>query len=817
VRAEAASFRGPSNALERGIELVRAFLFGGNTVARVGILVLLVGVTLLLKYAAEHSLFPIELRMASAGVIGLALVIVGLRLRSVRAGFARTLQGGGIAAMYLVVFFSFRTYALLPPSLAFGLLVAIAASSAVLAVVQDAMALVVIGQIGGFLAPILASTGGGSHVALFSYYLVLNCAVFGIALYRAWRPLNLIGFVFTFAIGTTWGVTRYVPEHFASTEPFLIAFFLLYLAISVVFALRHEAHGFVDGTLVFGTPLAFLALQLALVREIPFAMAYTALGLAALYVALARILHRRAPEALRAMIEAFLALGVGFGTLAIPYGLDNAGLTSATWAIEGAGLYWIGVRQQRWLSRAAGVVLQGLAGIALAMHVADGAHSVGLPIVNTRMLAASFMCFGALFIAHQAHKHRARVFGWEASLLQALVGWGLLFFLTLALAEIDDHVATALRPGARIALLGGTGIALELAGAKLDTNSIRYPASATIALLAPFALYWEYDVHAHLLSHGGWFGWPIYFACMWLTLRRLVPSAPPPFAELHPLALVGCALFLALQLYRLTLDQAGLGRDWAHAAFGVGAIATLAFVTLAGPKRLWPFEQQRERYLGVGAFTLCAGIALWSLAFNLDARGSSAPLSYMPVVNPVDLTQLLGCAAIVAWRRAYVRAALRSLPGDLLAAVPVLLACLGFLWFNALLARSVHQLAQVSFSPYALWRSVALQVAFSISWTLIALGMTVLASRRKARAIWMAGAVLLGVVVIKLFAIDLARLSTLAKIGTFLVVGMLLLAIGYLAPVPPAIESATPPPQPEPEPPQPGPPAGVERTQEAEP
>jgi uncharacterized membrane protein len=434
------------SAVERAAAAVRAFLLGGNTVARAGILVLLVGVTLLLKYAAEHALFPIELRMASAGLIGLALVVIGLRQRTARPGFARTLQGGGIAAMYLVVFFSFRTYALLPASLAFALLVALAASSAVLAVVQDAMALVIIGQIGGFLAPILASSGGGSHVALFSYYLVLNGAVFGIALFRAWRPLNLIGFVFTFGIGTTWGVTRYLPEHFATTEPFLIAFFLLYVAISVIFALRHEAHGFVDGTLVFGAPLGFLALQLALVHDIPFAMAYSALGLGVLYVALARVLHARAPEALRAMVESFLALGVGFGTLAIPYGFDNAGLTSAAWAIEGAGLYWIGVRQQRWLSRTAGVVLQGLATISLAIHVGNGTAKGGLPILNTRMLAASFLCLSSIFIAHQAYKHRARVFAWEWRPLQALVTWGLLFFLPMGFAEIARASRCSARP-----------------------------------------------------------------------------------------------------------------------------------------------------------------------------------------------------------------------------------------------------------------------------------------------------------------------------------------------------------------------------------
>ena len=49
-----------------------------------------------------------------------------------------------------------------------------------------------------------------------------------------------------------------------------------------------------------------------------------------------------------------------------------------------------------------------------------------------------------------------------------------------------------------------------------------------------------------------------------------------------------------------------------------------------------------------------------------------------------------------------------------------------------------------------------------------------------------AAATLLGVTVAKLFAVDLSTLSTPAKIGTFLVVGALLLVVGYLSPIPPA-------------------------------
>jgi uncharacterized membrane protein len=233
------------------LHAAREFLFGGNTVVRVGIIVLLVGVTLLLRWATEHSRFPIELRLAAVAVGAMALLGFGFTQREGRRGFALTLQGGGIAALYLVVFFAFRSYGLRPAPLAFALLCAIALCSGVLSVQQDSPALVFIAQLFGFAAPILASTGEGSHVALFSYYLLLNALTFGVALYKAWRALNLLGFVFTFGVATSWGVLRYEPSLFASTEPFLLAFFAVYVAIPVLFALRHPGtpQGWVDGGL----------------------------------------------------------------------------------------------------------------------------------------------------------------------------------------------------------------------------------------------------------------------------------------------------------------------------------------------------------------------------------------------------------------------------------------------------------------------------------------------------------------------------------------------------------------------------------------
>jgi Predicted membrane protein (DUF2339)/Protein of unknown function (DUF3999) len=336
---------------------------GGNTIVRVGVVVLFFGGAFLLKYAHERFHLPVELRLAGAAVGALVLLVIGWRLRERRPGYALTLQGGGIGILYLVIFAAFRLYNLLPPVLAFALLVAVAALSAMIAVAQDALALAVLGTAGGFFAPILASTGGGSHVVLFSYYAVLNAGILAIAWFRAWRVLNLVGFAFTFAIGTLWGLNFYRPEHFASTEPFLALFFALYLAIPMLFARRRasDLERYVDGSLVFGVPLVTFGLQVGLVREIEYGAAWSALTLGAVYLGLATIVFGSRGETLRLLAEAFLALGVVFGSLAIPLALD-ARWTSAAWALEGAAILWVGVRQQRLSARVFGVALQCLAG-----------------------------------------------------------------------------------------------------------------------------------------------------------------------------------------------------------------------------------------------------------------------------------------------------------------------------------------------------------------------------------------------------------------------------------------------------------------------
>jgi hypothetical protein len=85
-----------------------------------------------------------------------------------------------------------------------------------------------------------------------------------------------MGFVFTFGVGALWGAKYFRPELFSTTEPFLIAFFLMYVTIPVAYALKGREPGKVDATLLFGTPLIAFPMQVALLDGETMPLAFSA-------------------------------------------------------------------------------------------------------------------------------------------------------------------------------------------------------------------------------------------------------------------------------------------------------------------------------------------------------------------------------------------------------------------------------------------------------------------------------------------------------------------------------------------------------------
>jgi len=206
----------------------------------------------------------------------------------------------------------------------------------------------------------------------------------------------------------------------------------------------------------------------------------------------------------------------------------------------------------------------------------------------------------------------------------------------------------------------------------------------------------------------------------------------------------------------------------------------------------WPFGSQRAHYLRVGMLGLCLMGAVRAAVYDLRLASDSAPLPYLPVVNPLDLSSLIGAFVALSWlRRLRKHEPPLCTPAQASTGV-ALIGVLLFAWWNSQLARSVHHYAKVPFTLDDILDSSAFQLACSLSWTTIALIVMSVAHRRGLRIPWISAAVLLAVVVAKLFLLDLSQLSTPTRIASFLGVGALLLLIGYVAPVPPRREPVMP-------------------------
>jgi uncharacterized membrane protein len=766
------------------VALVRDYFTGGSALVRAGIVVLLFGVGFLLRYLAEHTRIPIEFRLCAVALGAFVLLVLGWRLRTRRLGYALALQGGAVGILYLTVFSALRLYSLLSPTAAFALLAAVSALSATLAVLQNSLAVALLSVTGGFLAPFLASTGHGDHVALFSYFAVLNGAILGIAWFRSWRLLNVAGFAFTFVLGTIWGVLQYRPADFASSEPFLVGFFILYVALAVLYSTRQAPvlHGYLDGTIIFGTPLAAFGLQAAMLHGQPLALAYSSLGASALYTALAWLLHRRKGDYQRVLVEAFMALGVAFLTLAVPLAL-NGRWSAASWALEGTALVWVGCRQHRRLPRAFGALLQIAAGCPLALTMLSGTAAPSGIYVAALMVGVA-----SAYAAWMLHASKEQLSDYESPLSVLLFLWGLLWWCVGGLSELRQHFGAQYRLPVSLVFATLTALVSGFMARRARMRIALLPALGLLPVMVLFALWATATVH-HPLAGGGWLAWPLAFLGLYSIGRQHDQALDAPLTNaLHAVSLWLLTALASWEVAWATAKTAGSGGAWSIVAWGIVAAAVLGLLPSAVARVRWPFQAHRAAYAVVAPAGFSLYLALWSLYTNAAVSSPSAPLPYLPVLNPLDLTQALVLIILIrTWQR------LRTEETGALShpdprALVVGIALVGFVWLNAVLLRTLHLWVGIPYQLEAMMQSTLVQSALSLLWALTALTTMLVATRIRARLGWLTGAALLIAVIIKLFVVDLSSIGTIERIVSFIGVGLLMLIIGYFSPLPPAAE-----------------------------
>ena len=367
---------------------------GTRWLAWVGMVLTLIGVGLFLKYMYDNAWIGPKGRLAIGTVAGIVALSLGERFR--RKDWSvlfQTLTGGGIAAFYICIFFSFQVYHLSGPGPSMALAVLVTLLAVVMGVVHNAVSIAVLALIGGFLSPVLLSAGEGtqSHpYQLFVYIAILDFVAMGTAYFRRWRAIDLLSFAGTALIYQGWFMKYYrvegEPAEMVAALVFATLFYLMFLLIPVMHNLVRRLSGTVEGILLVAANATF---SLICYYNILFetqrqAMGFVVLG-QAIVVFLVFLAWTRRVGMRDRMGESLLIVTLALVTLAVPIQMKLYAIP-ITWALEGILFVYLGIRFRR--------VIPTYAGAAALLLAASGLL-YRLPLHTFRFVPVFNVPFGS--------------------------------------------------------------------------------------------------------------------------------------------------------------------------------------------------------------------------------------------------------------------------------------------------------------------------------------------------------------------------------------------------------------------------------------
>jgi uncharacterized membrane protein len=410
-----------------------------------GIITVMVGVGFFLKYAYDNDLIGPLGRVVITAAAGIAALIVGEGTR--RRGYGIVAKGVtalGFAILYAAVFSAYRFYELIGSGPAFGLAIFITATAMLYAVALDEIVIAFLSLLGGFLTPVLVSTGENRPMALFNYVLVLGAGAILCAFYRKWRAIIVLSFAGTYLLYTGWFEKFYrhtmngtdTPAQIGIALGWLAVFFAIYLVMPVLYGLVKKINAQKEdvGLILANAAATFYYLWTILFDKFRVELAFCAVGLCVAYLALMTVATKRCKNDL-ALQFSLLVIGLFFLTIAIPLYLKMYAMAIA-WAAEGVVLTIIGLRYKSIWTQLAGAIALALSLIQLILQLPM--HKAAFQAIFNPPFGSWCFLAAAILVCHIIYRKSSQLEKYS-DVPQFFYGAACLLFFTTIMMEWYWH------------------------------------------------------------------------------------------------------------------------------------------------------------------------------------------------------------------------------------------------------------------------------------------------------------------------------------------------------------------------------------------
>jgi hypothetical protein len=389
---------------------------GENLANKIGIGILVLGIGFFVKYAIDQEWIN-EIGRVFIGILcGGILLGVAHKLRKTFTAFSSVLVGGGIAVLYLTIAIAFHEYKIFDQTPAFLLMLGITSFAVVLSLGYNRIELAVLSILGGFASPFMVSTGEGNYVVLFTYILILDSGMLVLAYYKKWNLVNIICYVFTILLFSSWLTTRFDDKDVSMINGALIfatLFYLVFFAMNIVNNLKERTSfkAIEISILLSNTFCYYAAGMMILNNEIAhdFKGLFTA-SLGIFNFVFAYLLYKNS-RVDKNLVFLLIGLVLTFISLAAPVQLEGNYIT-LFWAAETVLLLWLSQKSGIRLMKLASLFVMVLMVISLTMdweQIYFSDTDIDLPIVLNKGYITSLFALASILITGLLLKNERQV------------------------------------------------------------------------------------------------------------------------------------------------------------------------------------------------------------------------------------------------------------------------------------------------------------------------------------------------------------------------------------------------------------------------
>lgn len=741
---------------------VRQWIFQGNPVLKVAIVVLVIGIVLLLRFATEHWQLSLTVKLAIVALVSVGVTGLGFIFQNKNRSFALALEGLGLAGLFLTLFFAYYNQ-VIPNIFIAGICFAVIMLVTLgLSLKQQSIELASMAMLIAYVAPFTLPIRSATATELVAYYLVINIAIAILSTLRPWKYLNQIGFLVTAIVGGAYVFYHGYAQEKSQLTLLVIAHITIFVWLGFRFSqliAKQDIEQFklkpsFDIALIFGAPIiGFLFLYLMYFHQ-EWHLASFSLVFSIVFTIIYQLSKRN--QSIQLISQSYFSLALIFLAL-IPPILLHGQWSVVGWAIEGLLIFAFALYQQSNISRYMAMALLIVAGCSSLYYLVELAN---FPTTMYWCLSLSYVA--VVVLANSRADFQKQISAMTTLFLSVLMlsATTMMLYLLLDYFEGDHQYIYSL---------------LVLSFGYLVLNEVLLKLQATWTWLVPkwigviplyvFALILILDI-----SQNGVLVWTN-------SVERwgmLVSGVLLTWIWLRPLRGI-----------RLENEWGSLGVLTSLSLASLSLIPSMPYISVVILPLLfcgWCFFQKNAEWAMFWQTRSSLALMLvWIICSQLFSQ-QAFQAYLLPILNPFDLVSIAILIGFLWMLNLQVKQQYQQGMDQGILAV---LSVLSVLWLSSyILLRALHVYFATPYNDLSLWQDATVQLSLTLLWVSLAFIAMSYATRKVIRPLWILGGSILVIVTLKLVLFDLSHIGTLTRVISFLGAGFIMLIIAYIAPIP---------------------------------